>query len=500
MDTQMGGSPKIGPTTAHLDRLFIGGAWVKSNDGGVLEVVSPNTEQIVARTAAAGPADMDRAVLAARKAFDEGPWPRTPPAERARILRRLGEALQSRHEDIGAAWMMQMGGLPSIAPLMGILGTANVMNTAEVGEAFAFEETVKSGIAPHGILVHEAVGVVAAIAPWNAPYMLMTNKIAPALMAGCSVIMKPSPETPLEAYIIAECAEKIGLPEGVLNLVPADREAADHLISNPGVDKVSFTGSTAVGRRIQSVCGARMARCTLELGGKSAAIVLDDFAIQDAAQLLVGTITLMSGQICSMLSRAIVPRSRHDALAQAIADQMRSIRVGYSDAPDTQMGPLASKRQLERVQKYVENGKAGRATLATGGSRPSNLSRGYFLEPTLFVNVDNRSTIAQEEIFGPVLSLIPCEDVDDAVRIANDSIYGLHGSVLTHDANAAYRVGRRVRAGSFAQNGMKTDFGLPHGGFKQSGVGREGAAEGLKAYLETKAMLFDSVPTHTADG
>ena len=321
----------------------------------------------------------------------------------------------------------------------------------------------------------------------------MIGKVGPALLAGCTVVMKPAPETPLEAYIIAEVAEEIGLPPGVVNLVPAHREASDALVRDARVDKVAFTGSTLAGRHIGAVCADRVARCTLELGGKSAVIVRDDYATEEAARLLAGTITVMSGQVCAMLSRAIVPRRRHDELAEAIAAEMGRIRIGPSTDPQTQMGPVAMKRQLERVEDYIAKGRAC-ATLVAGGERPAHLNRGYFIEPTLFANVDNRSVIAQEEIFGPVLSLIPCEDEADAIRIANDSIFGLNGSVLTHDAEAAYRIGRAVRTGGFAQNGLKADFSLPFGGFKQSGIGREGGAEGLMAYVETKTLLLDAAP------
>jgi aldehyde dehydrogenase (NAD+) len=307
------------------------------------------------------------------------------------------------------------------------------------------------------------------------------------------VIMKPSPETPLEAYIIAEAAEAAGLPPGVVNLVCGHREASDHLVCNPGVDKVSFTGSTLAGKRIASVCGQRIARCTLELGGKSAAILRDDFPIEAAAAMLAGTITMLSGQVCAMLSRVIVPRHRHDALAEAIGAEMKNIIIGPSDAPATQLGPLAMKRQLDRVEGYIAEGKKV-ADLVCGGGRPSHLNQGYFIEPTLFANVPNDSRIAQEEIFGPVLSLIPCEDEEDAIRIANASNYGLNGSVLTNDVEAAYRIARRVRTGGFGQNGLRMDFGLPFGGFKQSGIGREGGPEGMLAYLESKTILLDGMP------
>jgi acyl-CoA reductase-like NAD-dependent aldehyde dehydrogenase len=310
--------------------------------------------------------------------------------------------------------------------------------------------------------------------------------------------MKPSPETPLEAYIIAEAAEEVGLPPGVVNLVCGHREASDHLVCNALIDKVSFTGSSAAGSRIGGVCGARMARCTLELGGKSAAILLDDFPTEAAAKLLTGTITVMSGQVCAMLSRAVVPRRRHDELADAIAAEMKQVRVGDPSDPATQMGPLAMKRQLERVESYIGKGREEGADLVTGGRRPPHLNNGYFIEPTLFANVDNGSTIAREEIFGPVLSLIPCEDEADAIRIANDSDYGLNGSVLTHDADAAWRVARAVRTGAFGQNGMRADFSLPFGGFKRSGIGREGGAEGLANYTELKTVLLDGMPSELA--
>jgi len=306
--------------------------------------------------------------------------------------------------------------------------------------------------------------------------------------------MKPSPETPLEAYIIAEAADAAGLPPGVVNLVCGHREASDHLVCNHGVDKVTFTGSTVAGKRIASVCGERIARCTLELGGKSAAIVRDDFPIEVAAKIFSGTITMMSGQVCAMLSRVIVPRARHDELAEAIAAEMKQVVIGHSGDPATQLGPLAMERQRDRVEMYIEEGRKV-ADLITGGVRPAHLNRGYFIEPTLFANVPNDSRIAQEEIFGPVLSLIPAEDEEDMIRIANDSHFGLNGSVLTQDVDAAYRIGRRVRTGGFGQNGLRMDFGLPFGGFKQSGIGREGGPEGLMPYLEMKTLLLDGVPS-----
>jgi acyl-CoA reductase-like NAD-dependent aldehyde dehydrogenase len=304
-------------------------------------------------------------------------------------------------------------------------GAFQLQYFAGLAGSYPFETRQPISMGPGtAVIVREPVGVVVAIAPWNAPFAIMTQKIAPALVAGCTVIMKPSPETPLEAYIIAECAEAAGFPHGVINLVPAHREASDYLVRNPGVDKVSFTGSTVAGRRIASVCADRVARCTLELGGKSAAIILEDFPIEEAAGILTGTICTMTGQVCATLSRVIVPRAKHDALAAAICKAMGQIKVGDPNDPATQMGPLAMERQLRRVEGYIAKGKQEGATLACGGGRPKHLSRGYYFEPTLFTNVDNRMTIAQEEIFGPVICLIPADSEQDAIRIANESIYG----------------------------------------------------------------------------
>jgi aldehyde dehydrogenase (NAD+) len=321
--------------------------------------------------------------------------------------------------------------------------------------------------------------------------MLMAARVAPALLAGCTVVMKPSPESPLEAYIMAECAEEAGLPAGVFNLVTAERAASEHLVRNVEVDQVSFTGSTATGSRIASVCGERIARCSLELGGKSAVLVHDDMEIAAAARILAGTIVLHSGQICEMLSRAIVPRHRHDELAEAIAREMSTIRVGHSDDPETRMGPVAMKRQLDRVEAYVRIGKEEGASLVYGGRRPAHLPCGYFHEPTLFANVTATMRIAQEEIFGPVLSLMPCEDIEDGIRIANDTKFGLNGSVLSHNSAEVYRIARQMRTGKIGQNGLRIDFSLPFGGFKQSGIGRGGGAQGLMSYLETKTILLD---------
>lgn len=476
----------------HRDRLFIDGQWVAPLREGRIELVDPAIGERFDAVAEAGEADMDLAVAAARRAFDAGPWPRMSHSERGSFVEALARRLEARHGELAAAWTRQTGGLASFAPNVTFGGTFQLRYFAGLATSYPFETRQPASMGPgQAIIVREPVGVVAAITPWNAPYAIMAQKIAPALVAGCTVIMKPAPETPLEAYIIAECAEEAGLPPGVLNLVPSQREAADHLVRNAGVDKVAFTGSTAAGRRIASVCGERIARVTLELGGKSAALVLDDFPIERAAGILTGTICTMTGQVCATLSRVIVSRHRHDALAEAIVAAMSAIKVGDPNDPASQMGPLAMQRQLERVKGYIARGREQGATLACGGRQPAQPARGYYFEPTLFTHVDNRMTIAQEEIFGPVISLIPCEDEADAIRIANDSIYGLNGAVFTPDAEKAYRVARQLRTGCVGHNGLRMDFMAPYGGFKQSGIGREGGPENFHAFTETKTILTD---------
>ena len=478
----------------HPDSLYINGQWLRPAEGGAIDIRAPHLGQVVQSVAAAGNADMDAAVEAARSAFDSGPWPRLSAAERAGYLRHLHEALAARSDDLSRALTLQTGSLATGAPMMTGLSLHLLDFYARGADGFRFEE-IETPADGHGsaIVVHEPVGVVVAIAPWNAPLSIMMNKIAPALLAGCCVIMKPAPETPLEAYIIAEAAEAAGFPPGVINLVPSDREAADHLISNARVDKVSFTGSTVAGKRIASVCGARVGRCTLELGGKSAAIILDDYDLATAARTLASIIIIATGQVCVTLSRVLVSRARHDELVALLKQELENINVGDPTDPATQMGPLAMDRQLERVESYIAKGKMEGATLVCGGDRPAGLL-GPYINPTLFANVSNDSTIAQEEIFGPVLSVIPYDDVEDAIRIANDSQYGLYGAVLTNDNELAYRVARSIRTGAYTQNAFRLDYFLPFGGFKQSGMGREGGMSGLESYTETKTILMEATP------
>jgi aldehyde dehydrogenase (NAD+) len=313
------------------------------------------------------------------------------------------------------------------------------------------------------------------------------------------VVLKSSPEAPGEGYLIAEAAEAVGLPPGVLNVLTADREVSELLVRDPRVDKITFTGSTAAGRRIASICGERIARCTLELGGKSAAVILDDMDIATAAQTLSRAECFLSGQVCSSLTRIVVTRQRHDELLEALASTFSQVRVGGPFDAQTQMGPLAASRQRDRVEGYIAKGVADGFTLATGGGRPKDLDRGWFVEPTVFGNVDNHSVIAQEEIFGPVLSVIPARDEQDAIAIANDTIYGLNASVFTNDVDRARQVAGQLRSGTVGHNAFRTDFSVAFGGFKQSGIGREGGREGLLPFLETKTVILEGRPAGYED-
>src|ERR1700685_2756104 len=416
----------------HADRFFIGGEWVKPSSDAVIDVIDSTSEQLFFSVAEAKEPDMARAVTAARQAFDEGPWPRLSHEQRAEYLRAIATALEGRTEDLGQIWPRESGVLHGVAK-GSVDGASAAFNYyAGLATTFPFEEEAQPSMGgKFGLLVREPVGVVGAIIPWNAPLGLITYKIAPALLAGCTVILKASPEAPGEAYVMAEIAEAVGRPPGVLNVVTADREVSELLVRDPRVDKITFTGSTAAGRRIASLCGERIARCTLELGGKSAAVILDDVDLQAAAATLAGAECFLSGQVCSSLTRVVVTQKRHDELVEALAGTFSQVRGGDPFHTQTQMGPLAAERQRDRVEGYIAKGIAAGATLATGGGRPKDLDRGWFVEPTVFGNVDNSSAIAQEEIFGPVLSVIPAADEADAVRIAHDTIYGLHGAVFT---------------------------------------------------------------------
>jgi len=477
------------------DRFYIDGKWAVPSSDKKITVLTPSTENIFATVAEAEESDVNAAVMAARRAFDEGPWPQLSHRERAEYLTKIGDGVSARSADVSRLWTSEVGLVrtlgDAVAPSLG-----NIYKYyASLADTFPFFERHQPMAGGNvGLLVREPVGVVAAIIPWNAPPMTMAYKIAPALLAGCSVIVKSSPEAPGAAYLLAEVVEGLGLPKGVFNFITADRKVSETLVRHAGVDKVTFTGSSAVGKRIAGICADRVARCTLELGGKSAALVLDDYDIGEAAKAISGSTRVMCGQICSSLTRVIVPRARHDAFVEALAAEFASIAVGDPFSAGTDMGPLAMSRQRDRVEHYIAKGRAEGAKVASGGGRPTHLDRGYYIEPTVFGNVDNSMTIAREEIFGPVVSVIPARDEHQAVEIANDSVYGLNASVFTRDSERAYHIARRLRSGTVGHNAFRTDFSIAFGGFKQSGIGREGGKEGVYPFLETKTLILDAEP------
>jgi acyl-CoA reductase-like NAD-dependent aldehyde dehydrogenase len=480
---------------AHADRFFIGGDWVEPSSSETIDVIDSGTEELYYAIAEAGPDDMAGAVAAAREAFDEGPWPKLTHAERAEYLRGLGAGMQERGAALGQLWPRESGALFSFAQYAGTIASSALESYAALADTFPFEEPRQPTMGGEfGLLVREPVGVVGAIIPWNAPVSLICHKVGPALLAGCTVVLKSSPEAPGEGYVLAEAAEQIGLPPGVLNVVTADREVSELLVRDPRIDKITFTGSTAAGRRIASLCGERIARCTLELGGKSAAVILDDIDVETAAKTLARAECALSGQVCSSLTRIVVSRSRHDDFVDALASAFSRVRVGDPFDEKTQMGPLVAERQRDRVESYIAKGIDEGAKLATGGGRPPDLDRGWYVEPTVFGGVDNSWAIAQEEIFGPVLSVIPAADENDAIRIANDTIYGLNASVFTNDVERARQVAGQLRSGTVGHNNFRTDFGIAFGGFKQSGIGREGGTEGLLPFLETKTVILEGTP------
>lgn len=478
------------------DKFYIDGQWVSSSSSATFSIINPSTEELFAQVAEAFEPDVDRAVTAARTAFDHGPWGRLGPAERGRYVKAIGDIMLARVSQTARDWSNEMGIILPAAEGVTTFAANAYHFYASLAVSFEFEKVVPLQTGNFGLLVREPVGVVAAIIPWNAPPLMIAYKIAPALLAGCTVILKASPEAPSAAYAIAQAAHEAGLPPGVLNVLTADRAASEALVRNPAIDKVTFTGSSAAGKRIASICGERIARCTLELGGKSAALVLDDADMDQVAQAMAGTATMMTGQVCAAMTRVIVTRKRHAELVDAIAARLEEVVIGDPLMQGTQMGPLAMKRQRDRVESYIAAGKAQGARLVSGGGRPTDMDRGFYIEPTLFADVSNSMTIAREEIFGPVLSVIPADSEEELVTIANDSDFGLSGGVFTPDPDRAYRFARQMRTGTVGHNGEAMDFfNIAFGGFKQSGIGREGGVEGLMPFLETKSVVLQSAPS-----
>ena len=475
------------------DKLFIGGKWVTPQGTGRIEVINPTTEQVIASVPDGTEADLDLAVAAAREAFDHGPWPRMAPAERGAVLKKVADLLAAEMSEMAELITTEMGA-PLLFSHMGqVAAPMMVLNYyGDLASTFKFDE-VRTGVLGGDVLVaKEAVGVVGAITPWNVPLFLAVGKLAPALAAGCTVVLKPAPETPLDAFRLAELFEAAGLPEGVLSVVPAGREVAEYLVRHPQVDKISFTGSTVAGKKIGALCGESLKRFTLELGGKSAAIICDDADLATSSETLLPNALMNTGQACIAQTRILAPTSRYDEVVDALCTAIsEKWIVGDPMQMETGVGPLLAARQRERVEGYIAKGREQGATVALGGGRPAGFGTGYYVEPTVFTGVKNDMVIAQEEIFGPVLSVIAYDGDAEAVAIANDSDFGLCGSVWTSDNVRGLGIARQVRTGTYMVNsGMPFDFATPFGGFKNSGMGREFGPEGLEAFLEFKSITF----------
>jgi acyl-CoA reductase-like NAD-dependent aldehyde dehydrogenase len=489
--------PPNDQTSTHSDLLehhdlFIDGRWQPAESPRSIEVIGAATEEPIGRAPDAAPADIDRAVAAARRAFDSGPFPGWSPEERGDAIARLSKALQARGPAIAQLISRENG-----CPAQQSLGTqvfAATMVLDVYAELARTHDWIDERAGSFGgrVRVRRApVGVCAGIIPWNVPLFIAAMKLGPALAAGCTMVLKTSPETALDGYLIAEAIEEAALPPGVVNVVAAGAESSEYLVRHPDVDKVSFTGSTATGGRVGSLCGEQIKRCTLELGGKSAAILLEDVDLDTAMQPLLGAALLNNGQACGAQTRILVPRSRQAEIVEALGAAVGAMKLGDPLDPETNVGPVVSRRQRDRIETYLESGRAQGARAVCGGTRPKHLDRGWYIEPTVYADVDNSMTIAREEIFGPVLSVIAYADDDEAIAIANDSPYGLCGSIWTPDIERAATLAARVRTGCVAVNSASIlDFRAPFGGFKKSGIGRELGPEGIAPYTELQSIIL----------
>jgi acyl-CoA reductase-like NAD-dependent aldehyde dehydrogenase len=479
--------------TRHYDGLFIDGAWIKPSSSQVIEAFSASTEDLLGSVPAADEADVDAAVAAARKAFDDPTgWPRWQPEQRAAAIERFALELEARADDIVTRVSGQNGMPVRFGRLTEGMVPAKILRYyADLIRQTESTEVRKSLVFGSTEVRREPIGVVGAIVPWNFPQTLTFFKVAPALAAGCTIVLKPSSETVLDAMVVAEAAEAAGLPPGVLNVVPGSgRTAGAHLVSHPDIDKIAFTGSTDAGRAIAETCGRLLKPVTLELGGKSAALILDDADLEVTMRGLFATSLMNQGQSCYICTRILAPRTRYTEVVDSLSDLVRSLRIGDPLDKSTIIGPVVSAKQRDIIEDYIAKGQAEGGRITVGGGRPVGFDKGWYVEPTVFADVDNNATIAREEIFGPVLAVIPFDDDAEAVRIANDSAYGLGGTVWTSDLDRGAAIARQVQTGSIGVNGYTMDHGAPFGGIKESGLGRELGPEGLEAYRQFKSIYL----------
>ncbi|ADJ48926.1 aldehyde dehydrogenase [Amycolatopsis mediterranei S699] len=490
-------------TTAYSfsSRLYIGGSWTDGSSDTRVTVRNPATEETVAEVPQASLADVRQAITAARTAFDEGPWPRLKPAGRAAVLLRMAAEMERRLPDLVAVNTAEAGSVRWVAEsIQTRVPVAHLRDMAErVIPAFAWDRPMDPTITPRagisqGLLRREPFGVCALIPAYNFPFFLSMMKLVPALAAGCTVVLKPAPATPLESLLLGDFADAAGLPPGVLNVVTGDADAGRELTTNPMVDLVSFTGSDAVGRTVYAQAAGSLKKVVLELGGKSASIVRADADLDGAVRSALAGITVHAGQGCSLLTRTIVHESVHDELVERVRAGLARVTVGDPAHESTTMGPLISEAQRAKVEKLIRTGEEEGARLVSGGRRPAGLGKGYFVEPTLFTGVDNSMTIARTEFFGPVGVVIPFRTDEEAVRIANDSPYGLAGGVWSADTATAYEIATQIRAGSVSINGGGGGVNprAAFGGYKQSGLGREWGEFGLDEYLQTKSISWNA--------
>lgn len=467
-----------------FDKIYIDGAWVPSSGKGSIEVVNAATEEVMATIPEGVTADVDRAVSAAREAFES--WSQTSPEERAGYLRAIQAGITARQEELATTIASELGMPLAFASSIQVGLPAIVAGSfAKLLDGYVFEETIGNSL-----VVKEPVGVVGCITPWNYPLHQIIAKVAAALAAGCTIVLKPSEVAPVNAFLLTEIIHEAKLPKGVFNLVSGTGPVVGEAIAlHPQVDMVSFTGSTGAGKRVSEIAARSVKRVALELGGKSASIVLSDADLAKAVRTTVNNSFLNSGQTCSAWTRLLVPRDKHDEAVAIAKEVAEKFTVGDPLGGKAKLGPLVSATQRDRVRAYIRKGVEEGATLVAGGPEaPEGFDKGFYVRPTVFANVRNDMTIAREEIFGPVLSILPYEDEEDAIRIANDSDYGLAGGVFSADAERAKKVARRLRTGQVDINGGRFNPVAPFGGYKQSGHGREFGKFGLEEFFEIKAM------------